>query len=289
MSAGDEPLRDVDEAWAAQVNPAPGRYQAEAGVRDARQVRALSWARAAFGDREACSLPQRGLRLVEEAIEAAQAAGTPKDKIVDLVHHIYRQPAGALGQEIGGVALTTMILAEAASVSADVEEQRELARVLSRPLEHFAARNQAKNDLGFIVVAAECEPVQGPDEDLEAVANHLMSNGYEFRQEGSGWMWRPPFDNRWRALEARGAAIKTAATFRLSRIKGVAGTDASAAPPLPVASPVVQFLYLLVRDHLPAGAINGVLERLNAGGSVLSDKALAAWAESAAISLERGE
>jgi hypothetical protein len=47
--------------------------------RNQRQADVFAWAQAAFTVEQATSLPQRGLRLLEEAIEAFQATGTPED------------------------------------------------------------------------------------------------------------------------------------------------------------------------------------------------------------------
>lgn len=116
--------------------------------RDDRQAQIASWAAKAFGHAEATSLPQRGLRLLEEAIEAFQACAGDEA--------IAHKPPGTVGQELGGVAVTTLALAAAAGLSADAEECREIDRVLSKPLHEFTARNASKNAAGFLV--AEVEP-----------------------------------------------------------------------------------------------------------------------------------
>lgn len=121
--------------------------------RDLRQIQVARWCAAAFGKEHQASLLQRGLRHAEEAIEAAQAAGAPEAQVAALVPYIYARPPGALRQELGGSGLTLLALAAAAHESADQAEADELARVLSKPLSHFAARNQAKNDAGFDALA----------------------------------------------------------------------------------------------------------------------------------------
>lgn len=118
-------------------------------TRDGRQKVVADWCAAAFGTEHAASLAQRGVRHAEEAIEAAQAAGTPREMLHQLVDYIYDRPAGDLAQEIGGSALTLLALAAAARLSVDAEEAREIVRVLSKPLAHFTARNEAKNAAGF--------------------------------------------------------------------------------------------------------------------------------------------
>lgn len=124
--------------------------------RDIRQEDVGRWCAAAFGASHASSLPQRGVRLLEEAIELAQACGVPEDMAAKLVAFVYSRPVGEIGQELGGVGLTTLALAHAAGLSADAAEKAELERVLSKPLAHFHARNEAKNAAGF---DAEAYPV----------------------------------------------------------------------------------------------------------------------------------
>ena len=117
--------------------------------RDQRQAMTSDWARAAFGDAEATGIPQRGLRLLEEAIEAFQACGGDEAMAHKLVSFVFARPPGAVGQELGGVAVTALLLAEAAGLLADEEECREIHRVLSKPLREFSERNAAKNAAGF--------------------------------------------------------------------------------------------------------------------------------------------
>lgn len=117
--------------------------------RDKRQEMLASWAELAFGRDEATSIPQRGLRLLEEAIEAYQACGGDPAIAYKLVDFVFARPSGTVGQELGGVAVTALLLAAAAGLSADEEECREIHRVLSKPLGEFTARNASKNAAGF--------------------------------------------------------------------------------------------------------------------------------------------
>lgn len=129
--------------------------------RDERQERVAQWATLAFGEVEANSLPQRGLRLLEEAIEAFQACGGHEAVAQKLVTYVFARPCGEIGQELGGVAVTVLALAAAARISADNEECREIDRVLNKPLEELRGRNAAKNAAGFRAV-----------EPLEMIAYH---------------------------------------------------------------------------------------------------------------------
>ena len=118
--------------------------------RDQRQEMLVSWAEMAFGREQATSVPQRGLRLLEEAIEAFQASGGDEAMAHKLITFVFARPPGTVGQELGGVAVTVLLLAAAAGLSADEEECREMHRVLSKPLREFTARNESKNAAGFL-------------------------------------------------------------------------------------------------------------------------------------------
>lgn len=121
--------------------------------REKRQHEVHQWCSDAFGADHASSVPQRAVRLLEETLEAYQAAGADPEMAHKLVDFVFSRPVGKLWQELGGVGLTVLALAEAAGLSADTEEAREFERVLSKPLKWFHARNQAKNDAGFEVKA----------------------------------------------------------------------------------------------------------------------------------------
>jgi hypothetical protein len=143
----------------------------EPGERLARQRNIAEWCMAAFGVEQATSLPQRGVRLAEEAIEAAQAAGAPIDMLHKLVDYVYSRPKGTIAQELGGVGVTALALAAAAGVSADECEAAEVARVLAKPLEHFAKRNAEKNGAGFLAIDALPSPAQERGERRKGVSD----------------------------------------------------------------------------------------------------------------------
>lgn len=148
--------------------------------RENRQVTAFGWAVRAFGAIQVTSLPQRGLRLLEEACEAYQAAGGTAELAHKLVDHVFSRPAGTLAQELGGVGVTLLVLAQAANLSADTEEMREVERVLSLPVEHFAKRNEAKNAAGLVdaeVAQREAEVDRRYEEHKARLAKAYADSG----------------------------------------------------------------------------------------------------------------
>lgn len=142
--------------------------RAEAADRDKRQQEVADWCAAAFGADHANSIPQRGVRLLEEAIELYQAAGGAEEMARRLVTFVFARPFGAIGQEVGGVSLTLLALCQAAGISAEAEEVREFARVLAKPLSHFKARNDVKDAAGFRAISVnqllceDCPPTGYP-------------------------------------------------------------------------------------------------------------------------------
>ena len=156
MSFVPETLRtSVDEELALIARAAELGVQVPISIgpgRDQRQAVVHAWCIAAFGDDHAKSIEQRAVRLVEEAVEAAQAAGAQASMLHHLVDYVFSRPVGDLRQELGGVGVTLIALAAAAQLSADALEAEEVARILGKPLAHFAQRNAAKNAAGFDVL-----------------------------------------------------------------------------------------------------------------------------------------
>ena len=145
--------------------------------RDQRQEMLVDWARMAFGEAEATSIPQRGLRLLEEAIEAFQACGGDEAMAHKLVSFVFARPPGTVGQELGGVAVTVLLLAAAAGLSADEEECREVHRVLSKPLREFTDRNANKNAAGFKIATPPRNPCC---DNADRSRNYCSVCGQEF-------------------------------------------------------------------------------------------------------------
>jgi len=158
-----------------------------------RQEKVAHFVVAAFTEEQAKSLPQRGVRLAEEAIEAAQAAGTPAAMLHRLIDHVYSRPVGELKQEIGGVGVTLLALAAAVGEDADACEAAEVDRVLSKPLEHFHRRNKEKNDAGFAAFAAL--PIEPYTEILADDSEGPGIRRGDLQMAVSVWSWMQEREN----------------------------------------------------------------------------------------------
>lgn len=117
-------------------------------ARGRRQKATLDWARRSFGER-AMNPKERALRVLEEALELAQAEGVELELVDKLARHVYGKPPGDPAQEIGGVAVTLLCYCERKGLSNEAEEVREFRRVLGLPIEYLQKRHAAKEAAGI--------------------------------------------------------------------------------------------------------------------------------------------
>lgn len=110
---------------------------------------AHDWAIRCFGIEHVTNLPVRALRTLEETTELAQALGLSRDQAHLCVDRVYDRPAGDADQEIGGVMVTLNVLCESMGKDSEALYEKEVRRVLNKPSDHFAKRNQDKIDLGL--------------------------------------------------------------------------------------------------------------------------------------------
>ena len=113
------------------------------------QLLANNWAKRAFGLEHTTNSKVRALRLLEEAIELAQAEGIKRHLVDHCTEIVYSRPVGQANQEIGGVLMTAAVYC--GCVGRDIDEvlATELDRVLAKPLTQFHERNQDKINLGL--------------------------------------------------------------------------------------------------------------------------------------------
>lgn len=118
--------------------------------RNNRQKVLFHWIERAFGQQcDTTSVAERRRRFLEEALELFQAAGGELADVVKFAEHVFSKPVGEVSQEVGGVSVTLLTLCEAFKISAELCEQTEMDRVLSKDLEHFRQRNAAKRAAGL--------------------------------------------------------------------------------------------------------------------------------------------
>lgn len=110
---------------------------------------ANAWAIRAFGKAHVTNSALRALRLLEESIELAQAEGVTRHMVAQCVDVVFGRPVGLANQEIGGVLMTAAVYCSCNDLDMEEVLLAELNRVLAKPLEQFAKRNQDKIDLGL--------------------------------------------------------------------------------------------------------------------------------------------
>lgn len=110
---------------------------------------AYEWGVRCFGLDHMLNPQIRAIRLLEEAIETAQALDVPITQALQAVHVVYNRPSGNYYQEIGGTIMTAAILAKSLGYDPDDVVVSEIKRVLALSPEHFKKRNQEKISLGL--------------------------------------------------------------------------------------------------------------------------------------------
>jgi NTP pyrophosphatase (non-canonical NTP hydrolase) len=129
-----------------------------------------TWLTACFPKEICFSKEERGLRLLEEALELAQATGVPAEKAARLLRHVYAKPPGAVPAEVGDVLNT--LLALSARYKIDLTGQHE--RTLKR---NWEIRETIARKWFGKIVADELEALReaGP-RDSETTDNNITEN-----------------------------------------------------------------------------------------------------------------
>lgn len=134
----------------------------------------LEWIVASFGQR-AHNRDERGARLVEEAMEIAQAEGVPLEVLKRIADRVYARPVGELRQEIGGLGITILGLTANCGIDFVAETLREWQRVLSKPQAWWQQKHGEKVAAGTADLSpppAECsvEALQARPKGLNSTA-----------------------------------------------------------------------------------------------------------------------
>lgn len=107
-----------------------------------RQATIARWARRVLGDDIFENTKERALRLVEEALELAQAIGVTDVDLHRLVDYVYARPVGEVSQEVAGTMVTLYAVAASAGVDADEAYKKEVIRIHTPEIEAKVRRRQ---------------------------------------------------------------------------------------------------------------------------------------------------
>ena len=107
------------------------------------QRRVRRWVLRVF-DHQLGDVKLRAARFLEEAVEAAQAAGLHRDDAEMVLAQVYRRPAGQLTQEIGGSMTTLCALSSAADVRLSDVTLDEMERMETPEIMEKVRRRQSE-------------------------------------------------------------------------------------------------------------------------------------------------
>jgi hypothetical protein len=113
------------------------------------------WVLRCFGELSFKNGSERSRRVLEEAIELAQACDLPLEKVIELAHYVYGRPVGEVPQELAGLSMTLLALAESYGLDLAQIQKAEIERVLSLPVEHFKKRLALKVAAGVAIGPVE--------------------------------------------------------------------------------------------------------------------------------------
>lgn len=131
------------------TRPADGWIQASV-------AKMANWTATRFGAEVLASRRERAARVLEEAIELAQAEGLSIAKCERILEVVYSKPVGDPSQEAAGVGTTLLAWAAATGVDLQATIQAEINRIHSLPVDHFRKKGIEKKALG---VTGDEEPV----------------------------------------------------------------------------------------------------------------------------------
>lgn len=93
------------------------------------QRRVDEWMSSWATEKETEDLNERGLRLIEEAVELGQALGIPIEQQHAVIDYVYSRPSGLPVKELGGVLVTIGAVGNALGVSLDEIFDYEMKRI----------------------------------------------------------------------------------------------------------------------------------------------------------------
>lgn len=123
--------------------------------RGKRQVEVEKWIKQTFGHVCFASIEERVLRVVEEAIELAQSEFVPRERIEELISHVYSKERGNPKQELGGLGITMLAYAASKRISCDLMEEIELTRIRNLSPTYFRQKQNIKAAKGLAEKVAE--------------------------------------------------------------------------------------------------------------------------------------
>jgi len=107
------------------------------------QANLAEWLIEALGKETLMSPQDRAIRVLEEAIELAQAVGIPESKAAELLRYVYARPVGEPTQEIAGVINAALLTAHGLGFNGLMLAENELHRA-RRDIDLIRHKNLSK-------------------------------------------------------------------------------------------------------------------------------------------------
>jgi hypothetical protein len=114
------------------------------------EKRAEIWVRTRIGDAH-MHPRERAMRLLEEAIELAQAEGISFEQVRAQAGYVFNRPVGNPEQEAGGVAVCLLAWCAARGFRLQDTALIELARIEAKPLKEIRGSVARKTDLDLVL------------------------------------------------------------------------------------------------------------------------------------------
>lgn len=127
-----------------ETRPKPADFQAQVGA----------WMPKVFDTPTIENPLERGLRVLEEALELAQSVGVDQTHAERLLAHVMSRPSGQTRQEVGGLLVTVAALCNAAGVDMERAARDELDRC-HEAIDKIAAKHAAKAAQGLSAAAPQ--------------------------------------------------------------------------------------------------------------------------------------
>ncbi|NJM13393.1 MAG: hypothetical protein HC889_17345 [Synechococcaceae cyanobacterium SM1_2_3] len=112
-----------------------------------KQMRA--WVTCNFGTALMVDPVERAARVLEEAVELAQASGVPCDRCHRLVDRSFSRPTGEIQIEAAQVGVAILTFCEMLQVDFNVIVGTEIERIHSFPVDYWRDRQNAKAAVGL--------------------------------------------------------------------------------------------------------------------------------------------
>lgn len=119
------------------------------GGRARRQQVVFGWVERVFGASIANNVIERATRVLEEAVEVAQAAGIARETAIRVVNRCFGRDVGNVEDEVANLSITLLALCATLKVDAETLERDEIERILAIPDSHMRDRQARKFDAGI--------------------------------------------------------------------------------------------------------------------------------------------